>query len=202
MKKLIIILLLSSAMTLGLFSLMAYMVASEQAPIIDEPIQKPVAVNQTPPASVKNEMTRVKIEPPKVVAKPPTQREVVEETEPLTTDIGVVVPQLNLGKSLKTINFTGPADSGARPIFRVNPSYPPKASRDGIEGWVVLGFDINEIGAVENIRVIDANPKRVFNQAAKQALRKWKYQAKTLDGKAVAQHNLSVQLDFKLDQST
>lgn len=202
MKKLMVIMLSSGAITLGLFALMASMVASDEAPIIDPVEHTPVTVNQTPPQSTKNDIERVKIEPPKVMPKPEMEREVINEAEPLTPDIGYVSPELKLTNNLKSIDFTGPADNGARPIFRVNPSYPVDASRNGIEGWVVLGFDINEIGAVVNIRIIDAEPKRIFNKAAKQALRKWKYKAKTVNGQQVVQQNLSVQLDFKMEKQS
>jgi protein TonB len=65
-----------------------------------------------------------------------------------------------------------------------------------------LAFDINTIGQVVNISVVDSLPKRVFDKAAKQALKKWKYKAKLVDGKAVAQHNFSVQLDFNMSQKS
>lgn len=35
----------------------------------------------------------------------------------------------------------------ATPQFRVDPTYPPEASRDGVEGWVKLGFTVTASGA-------------------------------------------------------
>ena len=90
-------------------------------------------------------------------------------------------------------------DADARPVVRINPKYPPTAAKNGKECWVKLIFNINEIGGVFNIRVLDSQPKRIFDKAAKQALKKWKYHAKLANGKAIIQKNLSVQLNFKME---
>ena len=87
------------------------------------------------------------------------------------------------------------------PIFRINPSYPRRAAINGVEGFVILKFDITESGETDNISVLQASPPQIFNSNAIQALKKWKYKARVVDGKAVRQNNLKVQLDFKLDQN-
>jgi protein TonB len=86
----------------------------------------------------------------------------------------------------------------ARPIVRVEPKYPAIAVRDGIEGWVKLSFSITASGTVNNIQVLDAEPKRTFNQAARRALAKWKYKPNIQAGKAQAQDGMMVMLDFTL----
>ena len=140
--------------------------------------------------------------PPKVQPKPLALKETIDDSHLLDTSISFEPPTVQIKSSVASGTFSGPRDASARPIFRVNPNYPIEASRNGIEGWVVLGFDIDKIGQVVNVKVINAEPKRIFNKAAKQALRKWKYQAKTVDGQQVMQRSLTVQLDFKMDQST
>jgi protein TonB len=105
------------------------------------------------------------------------------------------------------IALTGPsleapagADKAATPLVRIEPKYPPAAARDGINGWVQLRFNIAADGRVTDVRVLAAEPRRVFEQEAIRALKNWKYQPKLENGRAVAQSDLEVQLDFRLDQ--
>ena len=85
----------------------------------------------------------------------------------------------------------GKAD--AHPIVRIEPLYPRQAAEQGIEGSVVLGFTLTKEGATANVRVISAEPKKVFEREAVKALEQWKYTATTNTSK---QH--LVQLDFAL----
>jgi protein TonB len=89
-------------------------------------------------------------------------------------------------------------DGDVRPIVRVEPKYPIEATRNGIEGWAKLSFTINTIGQVIDVKVLDAEPKRVFDREASRALKKWKYHPQVVDGVPVAKSNMVVVLDFKL----
>lgn len=91
-------------------------------------------------------------------------------------------------------------DTETRPIVRFPPNYPSGPARDGIEGWVQLQFSVDEKGEVFDVTVVNAEPKRLFDREAKKALKRWKYQPKVVNGKAMIQTGLSVMLDFKLDQ--
>ena len=74
--------------------------------------------------------------------------------------------------------------------------------KDFGDPWVRLTFDISETGNPINIKVTDADPKKIFDDAAIRAIEKWKYKPKLVDGVAVVQKDLEVQLDFKLDDAS
>jgi len=62
------------------------------------------------------------------------------------------------------------------PIVRVEPKYPLRAAQNKINGWVHLKFNINELGRVKNIKILDVSPKGFkFEVEAKKALKKWRY---------------------------
>lgn len=64
------------------------------------------------------------------------------------------------------------------PTSRVNPSYPPRAQRRGMEGFVEVEFVIQRSGSVDSgsIRVINAQPRRVFEEAARDAIARWQFE--------------------------
>ncbi|MEZ9234199.1 energy transducer TonB [Shewanella sp. 10N.286.52.A9] len=86
-----------------------------------------------------------------------------------------------------------------RPLVKPSPAkYPIAAANEGIEGWVQLNFDINAQGNTENISVLKSNPEGVFDQAAIESLSKWEYRPKIVNGEAIHQHEMTIQLDFTL----
>ena len=89
--------------------------------------------------------------------------------------------------------------SGALPLVRVEPIYPPRAALQGIEGYVILQFNITPAGKASDIKVLEARPPKIFNMSAVRALRKWKYRAKTEEGKPVPQYNKIAHMVFSLE---
>ena len=202
MKKMIMIISLAGATTFGLFAFMAFLVNNDQvapAEMLPTPV---VEFAQVPDEKPAVERVRFKNNPPP--APEPMPRTTITPTETVMDgDFDYGNPEIKVASTEPSLTLGGGSrDSDARPVVRINPKYPVEAARDGIEGWVKLRFDINEIGGVTNIEVIDAEPKRVFNKAARQALRKWKYRAKSEDGKTIVQKGLTVQLDFNMNQQS
>jgi len=86
------------------------------------------------------------------------------------------------------------------PIVVIRPMYPRDAAMQGLEGWVKVEFTITAIGTVKNPRVIDAEPRRIFNREAIRAILKWKFKPRVIDGVAVDRPATQI-IDFSLDQS-
>lgn len=92
---------------------------------------------------------------------------------------------------------TGGSDSSVIPLVRIQPQYPRRAAMNGTEGEVLLAFTITPTGTVRDVSVVKANPRGVFDRAAKRAILKWKFKPKVVDGKAVSQQ-AQQKLVFKL----
>lgn len=201
MRRLIPITFIAGATTFGLFAFMSYLIASDETRLAEGPVYQPIEVYQTPKDSKVIEKAKPKLTPPPPpTPAPPPQVAMVSPVSKAVFDYQPPTLDLASNTLLNTIN--APRDTDARPVVRVNPKYPIAAANNGTEGYVVLSFNINEIGQVTNVNVIEAEPKRVFNKAAKQALKKWKYRAKMLNGKAIAQEHLTVRLDFNMNQQS
>ena len=193
---------LASATTFGLFAFMAYLVNNDQVAPIEVLPEVIVEVAQLPEDKPVIARVRFKNDPPPAPAPMPRTFEAPVETQVAGGYDYKSAPIKLIGGRTNLTLGGQKGDNDARPVVRINPKYPIAAARDGIEGWVKLRFDINALGGVTNIEVIDAEPKRVFNHAAKQALKKWKYRAKSEAGNAVAQQGLTVQLAFNMDQQS
>ncbi|MGS2720491.1 energy transducer TonB [Paraglaciecola aestuariivivens] len=203
MGRLIISILLGAAIAFGLFVLMAELIANTGRPVEKAAPTPVIDIVMATPDDATQLRKRVPPPPP----PPPQQPPKVEPIEPDVADVdtdglGFSMPSVDVGGASVNIGSVGAMrDGDATPIVRIEPKYPVQAARDGKEGWVKLSFTINEVGGVEDVDVIDSDPKRVFDREARRALSKWKYKPKIEDGKPMKQYGLIVQLDFKLDQS-
>ena len=69
----------------------------------------------------------------------------------------------------------------------VPPQFPQVAQQRGIDGWVDLQFLVGTDGAVGDLKVVGAQPVGIFEQAALDAVRRWRYQPVVRDGHTVSQ---------------
>ena len=109
-----------------------------------------------------------------------------------------IVPDIDPTDSLGGGMSGGGADRDAVPLVRIEPDYPMRAEQRKIEGYVVVQFTITKAGTIRNPVVISSHPGKIFNQAALQAIRKWKYNPKIRGGNPVEQPGIKVRLDFEL----
>jgi len=83
----------------------------------------------------------------------------------------------------------------SRPPFK----YPRRAQRLGVEGFVVLAFDVNEQGELIDLRVTESKPRLVFDKAATQYIKKFKFEPPSLDGSAVYASDITMRMPFRLE---
>lgn len=63
-----------------------------------------------------------------------------------------------------------------RAVSTPAPRYPPEALRAGTAGEVLVEITVGTDGSVTNARVLRANPARIFDREALNAVRRWKFE--------------------------
>ena len=79
----------------------------------------------------------------------------------------------------------------------VPPRFPTQAQRTRTEGWVVVGYTVDTEGNVNSARVVDAQPRHLFDREAINAVERWKYKPATRNGTPV-EAKLQRRIEFKL----
>jgi protein TonB len=130
-------------------------------------------------------------EMPKVAAELPAlpMQTVAFEAQPL--------PELPPAP-LKAFYGEDEIDGPLVPVSQVSPIYPLRARRKGIEGWVKVKFLVTESGTVEEISIVEASPKNLFEQSVLKAVPGWRFKPGTVEGQAVKTW-ASTTLEFRLE---
>ncbi|MFA0194542.1 energy transducer TonB [Vibrio artabrorum] len=204
MIRLFLALPLAGALGLALFSFMAWMVDNGHQRSADN--RETLSFNMVMVEQEQQVQRRQRVVPekPEMPEPPPKAQASQSQVEVTPLNSMSSLPSLNLDTSIDGLAINAPtfSDFGsnqqAMPLYRVEPRYPAKALKRGAEGYVMMSFTIDETGRPVNIQVTDANPRRMFEREAVRALKKWKYQPKVVDGKAIAQVGQTVKLEFKL----
>ena len=88
------------------------------------------------------------------------------------------------------------------PLERVQPKYPRSAFEAGVSGHVVLELTVQKDGQVwaESIKVLQAEPKGVFDKVAKDAAMQFRYQPMMIDGKATSVSGVRYKFSFNTEK--
>lgn len=91
-----------------------------------------------------------------------------------------------------------PQDGPLVVIVRVQPTYPSGPASRGLEGHVVVEFDVLPDGSVGNVVVLESS-NQAFERSAIQAASRFRYKARVVDGEAVLTTGVRYRFRFKMD---
>lgn len=129
--------------------------------------------------------------PPRPAAAAPPAQAVLAEAPPLQA--ASASPVL---ASLSAAGYMPPRPlQGSSPA----PDYPARALRSGQEGLVKLLVSVSAAGAPEEIEIEVSSGHAVLDQAALEAVRRWRFEPAHRDGQAVA-GDIVVPIRFRLDR--
>ena len=108
-------------------------------------------------------------------------------------EVNIQVPVQSVGPTITTVTTTKPPPpapvaappapttqplvrKNVVPIGRVNPTFPRQAIKDGVQGGrVVAHVYVATSGAVTEVRIVSANPQRIFDREVIRALSQWRF---------------------------
>ncbi len=85
-------------------------------------------------------------------------------------------------------------------LTRVNyvaPRYPRNALRRNVSGWVDVSFTVTRAGSVADVEVMDSTPGTVFDNAAVDAVSKWRFEPVVENGRPMPKR-VAVRMSFTL----
>ncbi|NJN51590.1 MAG: TonB family protein [Gammaproteobacteria bacterium] len=184
---------LAVAVTLALIFLMQRLIADDDANI--EALPPPVTIEylaNIPDAEVLRKTPPKR--PPKVEPQPP-----IDRTFELTDSIGgPILEHFVPTRSGPDIGPRRLADGEPIPLFRAPPKYPGYAQQRGLEGSVLLELTIAATGQVIEAVVLEADPPKIFDRAAREAALKSRYRPKVVAGEAVIQRGVLNRVVFEM----
>jgi TonB family protein len=110
------------------------------------------------------------------------------------------LPALNQRLAQLKLTTAGPPEVLEASLTRaraIELDYPADALRRSVEGWVDVAYVVTAEGKVTTIKVLDSNPKGVFDAAATRALLRMRYKPAPQGGKASAV-STKLRISFRL----
>ena len=111
--------------------------------------------------------------------------------------VSAINPNVDFGLEGELGDFSL-AEGDYLPIVKVNPMYPRRAQSRGLEGHCDLEFTVTSAGTTADVRVIECTSS-LFERASVQALLKFKYKPRVVNGTAIAVPNLQHRITFRIE---
>ena len=186
----------STAITLSLLFVMNLLIGIQPQAVV-EPVS-PWTINWVRVSEAE--------EPPETL-EPPPSREFVEPPAPPMTEAPGGEDKV-LGYRPPTAapppvrKYSGPgitlSDGPLVSLVRPSPVYPARALQEGLEGWVIVQFDVLTDGTVTNIFVVESSD-RLFENSARRAAAKFRFKPVVVEG--VPQVSTGVRNIFRFHMS-
>ncbi|MCZ6870829.1 MAG: energy transducer TonB [Gammaproteobacteria bacterium] len=91
--------------------------------------------------------------------------------------------------------------TGYLPLIRFRPEYPRSARTQKIEGYVVAEFTVTEACRPKDIEVVESEPPHVFDAAAVETLRRFRFLPAVKGGSLVKSDGIRYTVQFRIDRS-
>lgn len=171
----------------------------EPPKVVPQPVPAPTPEPEPVPEPVPEPEPPAPVQQPKPHPKPvhkevvkPRPRKVEPKTEPTPVTSMPTEAPVRAAAAPAAAPVARVADTGPKVLSRPNPNYPERARALNIEGTVKIQFDVDDSGQVQNLTILSATPRNMFEREIRQITRRWRYES----GKPGK--NLNITIQFKL----
>ena len=202
MSRFLIAFVVSLAITLGLFFLMQSLIKMGGSALTEPPKGSVLDFVRIKPEEQVQQKERKPRKPPKPEEPPPPMDSPQMDSPSPDADSSGMSFAADVGDSM-ALEGGGLALEGGDgeylPIVKVSPVYPRRALQRGIEGFVIVEFTVTKQGVVKDVFVIEANPQGIFEQAAMDAAKKFKYKPRVVNGEPAEVSGVQNRITFQID---
>jgi len=201
MIKTILVFSVAMLVTLAIFLFMQHLISSDPERLESVELAAVVELYREPLKPELEPETNAEPEPvPEKAAEPQMNTPAESPVEPITSanpimpsvDMGSLSINVGASEGQWTMPVSGQSfeslDEGkdskgyveVTPYTTRRPNIPLLAWENKINGWVLVVFTVNASGHTSNIRILDANPKGIFEEDVQKAVSFWRYDVSSL----------------------
>ncbi len=185
--RLVVGLVMATAVTLGLFWLMQYLIATADRSLNDAGAGNLVDfVRVKRDEAIERRQLKPKKPPPPEAAPPQPPTPQLDNLNPDAQKIAISAVPVETDIEMTGGFSLGVGEGDYLPIVKVAPIYPNRALTRGIEGYCVVQYTVTRKGTTKDPVVIeDQCTSSLFHRASLNASMKFKYKPRIMDGEAV-----------------
>ncbi len=185
--------------TFGLFILMQSLISSGRYVLVDDQNYTPVSFIREKRENILAIQQTKPIKPPKPQKAPP-QPSISSGESPQVSLQAFDLPSIPIQPTMNIESGfgVGTGEGDYLPIVRVAPQYPRRALINDVEGWVIVEFTVTPLGTVTNPHIIAEEPNGVFSDVAKNAVLKFRYKPRIVNGEPISVSGVRNKITFRL----
>ena len=103
----------------------------------------------------------------------------------LLQDLGGMGADVIGGAGEEVVHTSDTVDEPPRAVQQTATRYPPRLRDKGVEGYVLFSLLVDSNGNVTRLKVLESKPPGVFDDAAREAVKGWKFQPAYYEGEPV-----------------
>lgn len=201
--RLLIGLLLGAFVTLGLFWVMQYLIATADRSLDDAKRGALVDfVRVKKNEVIERKQIKPRKPPPPDAPPPEPPAPKLDDLTPSAEKIAISAVPVKTDIDLSSGGFSlGVGEGDYLPIVKVAPIYPRRAVSRGVEGFCIVEYTVTRSGTTRDARVMpDQCSSSLFEKASVDAALKFKYKPRVIDGEAVEVPGVRNKFTYELEK--